>query len=233
MGRLAQTLGLMNTILPHPTLEDLRGAAAALQASLPDRLHAASLTPNSKLPFKVLSLREVVIHRMAALSTSTVHLLDANQPVAAAILTRAAIETTALLHSLRCAITTFIENKDTRTLDEFLMKGLVGSRWKDAKVQATSVLTLINRLDREMPGFREMYDDLCEYAHPNWSGLMGSFSARKDGDYEVSFGPSQSTDAQGSAIALLFIALHTFRHLYNDMISDLRVLNAHFDAPKR
>jgi len=221
----------MSAILPEPTLEDLRSAASALQSSLPASVHAGGLTVKSKLPFKVVALREVIIHRMAALATSAVLLLDANQPLSAAILARAALETTALLHGLSQALERFLVTKDAVVLDEFLMKGLVGTRWKDAPVQATNVLTLVDRLEKEMPGFREVYDELCEYAHPNWSGLAGAFSKTKPEDkFEVLFGPSMRSDARATSIGLLFISLHTFRHYYNGMIPDLKALNTHFEA---
>jgi hypothetical protein len=221
----------MSTDLPEPTLEDLRSAASALQSSLPASVHAGGLTLKSKLPFKVVVLREVIVHRMAALATSAVLLLDAKQPLSAAIIVRAALETTALLHGLSQALERFLATKDAAVLDGFLMKGLVGTRWKDAPVQATNVLTLVDRLEKEMPGFREVYDELCEYAHPNWSGLTGAFSNNKPEDnYEVLFGPSMRSDARATSISLLFISLHTFLHYYNGMIPDLKALNAHFEA---
>ena len=72
--------------------ETARAVTDAIANSLPDQVNPATLTLKSKLPFKVLSLRELLIHRVSALAVATVDLQDRSNHLAAAILTRSSRE---------------------------------------------------------------------------------------------------------------------------------------------
>ncbi|MBT6227820.1 MAG: hypothetical protein HOI47_14335 [Candidatus Scalindua sp.] len=36
-------------------------------------------------------------------------------------------------------------------------------------------MTFIDKVDKENPGFRKMFDELSEMAHPNWAGTLASY----------------------------------------------------------
>ena len=33
----------------------------------------------------------------------------------------------------------------------------------------------MDRISKDVPKYRAFYEYLCEYAHPNWDGLMGLY----------------------------------------------------------
>ena len=160
-------------------LTEAKQALADLTKRLPTRVEAKALTKRSKLPFKALIIRELLLHRTVAVATATVDLFEQRRPIPAAILTRSIVETAAALFSLHERLETFMKDdkKDLHDLNQFLDGRLMGSRNNpDPEMpKAVNVLSLIDRLERAAPGCRFVYDALCEVAHPNWGGTFGAF----------------------------------------------------------
>jgi hypothetical protein len=90
------------------------------------------------------------------------------------------VETTAVLFWLHKKSCEFLEKPDEDSYDEFLMKGMLGSKDSTGKLQAYNVLTAVEHLDKEFTGVKQLYERLCEFTHPNWSGVMGSYSKHND-----------------------------------------------------
>ena len=156
-------------------LAEARQLAESIASSLPKSVDAASLTLKSKVPFKVLSLRELLIHRVSALASPAVTLFEQGKHVPAVVLTRAVLETVTIVFALHRQLQAFLKTKDVLALDDFLMNCLMASRWENATHQARSILTFVDHVDKKIPGFRQTYDSLSEYAHPNWCGVSGAF----------------------------------------------------------
>ena len=219
----------MDTPLVDEAFAKAKAIAAALEASLPVKVEANSLTLNSKIPFKALSLREALIHRTSALASPAVALFENRNPVAGIILTRAIIETVAVTFALRREIARFLNDKNVVAFNEFLNAGLVGSRWPNAETPARSVLTLIDHVAKEFVGYRETYDSLCEFAHPNWSGVLGAFGTIDHENHTLHLGPRDEPRILIIGVTSLAMALGLFQYVYNDMIDSLHALDFHFE----
>ena len=124
-----------------------------LSASLPDRIQAAALTLKSKLPFKALSIRELLLHRMAALSSAAVDLFKQKRAIPAVILTRAIVETVAVMFTFHERLDRFLKGKtkDIGAFDDFLMRCLLGGRDMPEMPTPTNILTLVDRVARTLP----------------------------------------------------------------------------------
>src|SRR5437763_472139 len=62
-------------------------------------------------------------------------------------------------------------------IDDFLMKLSLGSRADNGIMpQAISVLTFVDRVEKDCEGFRQQYDRLSEFAHPNRAGTALLYS---------------------------------------------------------
>lgn len=109
-------------------LAEAKEFAQRLAASLPDVIPAAGLTHKSKLPFKALSIRELLIHRGSELASAAVENFERRRIVAGVSLTRALIETVAVLFALHKSVARFLDDHDSEVFDSFLMKTLMGSR---------------------------------------------------------------------------------------------------------
>ena len=210
-------------------LMEAKARAALLAQSLPLKIAAASLTLESKIPFKVLSLREILIHRTSALATAAVEMFEQRRLVPAVVLARAIVETVAVTFNLHKQLVEFCDSKDVEKIDDFVSRGLVGERRSDASVKATNVLTLIDHVEKALPGFRQSYDGLSEYAHPNWSGGLGAFGRIDRKALELHLGPSERTSGLMSGVISLLSSLMLFEHYYNAMIGPIKELNDHFE----
>jgi hypothetical protein len=143
---------------------------------LPTEVRATEFGVTSKLPFKLASLREVLIWRVLDLSESAITLRKAEQNVAAAILARSVMETTSVLFVLQVMAEDLIVTKEVGKFDQTVMAMLFGSKNKSTPAEAINVLKHIDRMDKKFPRVRSWYNDLSEIAHPNYQGLMGSYA---------------------------------------------------------
>ena len=59
--------------------------------------------------------------------------------------------------------------------------------------KATNVITMVGRMDQslfgdKMPQLRRAYDFLSEFAHPNYSGILGLYSKTVASENRIDFG---------------------------------------------
>jgi hypothetical protein len=214
----------------QPALETARAIATAIANSLPTNVSVASLTLKSKLPFKVLTLRELLIHRVSALASAAVSLYEDQAYLAGIVLTRSVLETVAIAFAIEKNLHKFLQVKDVKAFDTHLMKLLMASGAPDAKHPAMDITGLINSVNKKVPGFRESYNALSEYVHPNWSGMFGSFGTIDNANYAVALGMSEQCPAWGSGVNALAGALEEFLHIYAALPPLIAQLNNHFEV---
>ncbi|HEX9592287.1 MAG TPA: hypothetical protein VGB12_02890 [bacterium] len=203
-----------------------------LNASLPDRIQIAALTLKSKLPFKAVSIRELLIHRMAALASAAVDLFKQKRAIPAVILTRAIVETAAVMLIFHERLGRFLDDKskDISAFDDFLMRCLLGARNNPDMPTPTNILTLVDRVEQRLPGFRGVYDGLCECAHPNWAGTFGAYGQIDKENFELKLGPAERSTAYTVGLAALSGTLLLFEHYYNDSGDLVRKFNDYFES---
>lgn len=196
-----------------------------LASNLPKKIKAASLSLSSKLPFKAVSLREVLIHRIAELSEVAVELFELKKIVPAIIMTRAVFETTAVLYWLYKSIKQVCATKELGNIDEFFMKSLFGSKDEERLPESYNILTAINHTDKDSQGYRNAYNSLSEFAHPNWSGLSGAYSKLNREKIILELGKELGNIPLSVALPLLLGALTLFIDYYNEMETYLLQFN--------
>jgi hypothetical protein len=208
-----------------------KGLTENLTNNLPHCVEIAVLTLNSKLPFKALTIRETLIHRMAELSTATIQLFESRQLLPAFILTRSTIETAALLYCLYRSLEQFNADHDLQNLDKsFLMRALMGSKHEDATHTAYSVLTAVDKLDKVVEGIRHDYDELSEFLHPNWAGVMGAFGKIDKDNFRLELGKENRTLKPIIGLSPFVAALQAFEIFYNEVGKSILVMNDFFES---
>jgi hypothetical protein len=210
-------------------MKEARRLADALAASLPDRIQIAALTLDSKIPFKALSFRELLIHRVSSLASSAIDLFERDQIIPAIILTRSIMETVALIYALHERLTNFLNDNEKLELDSFLMRCLFGFHDDPQFPKSIDVLTFVNAVEKTIPRFRKMYDIISEYAYPNYSGLLGSFGKIDKKKFELQLGPQNMKRALIVGVSALSIALRIFTHYYDDSSELVRRVNDFFE----
>ncbi len=118
-----------------------------INQNLPQKIEATCYTLNSKLPFKVFSLRELLIHRIGELSFVAINSFKNENIVPSIILIRSVFETTAVLVRLSNKIENVLKNNnEIDAFDDFLMKSLFGCRDGSNDIQAYNILTLVDHV---------------------------------------------------------------------------------------
>lgn len=135
----------------------------------------------SKLAWKLATLRQPLLYRVVALSESFAVNWNSHNLVGSYLPARALIETTALLLELQHELEQHLLARDLAAIDALLMNRLFATRDADwigehPEAKATNILTLIDRLDkRELEGIRYHYDLMSEVCHPNSLGHRLAF----------------------------------------------------------
>ena len=209
--------------------------ADAIASCLPDTIPIAALPMSSKLPFKIISLREMLFHRASALASPAVSLLEDRNVVSGVLLTRALIETVALLADLHRKLEAFVREPDVEVLENFLMKSLFANKYEDGGVKdeyfTSSIMSSVDRLDKQSKGLRALYDQLSEYAHPNYSGVFGTFGKVDRKNFVLNLGLNIRDSGSNEVIGAnaLAVALTLLVHFYDAMPELMTAVNQHFE----
>lgn len=193
-----------------------------IRSSLPSELEGASPDSPSWLLHKVLASRSTLLARVVDLSEAA-HLLLAEHPVGAAILARSILETTSVLVTLREVVGRFVSQGKEVELEEAVEKLLLGSRRTGAQVEATSILTHIDRMARLFADtrLRGMYDELSELSHPNAAGVIVSYGRLDKRTSSLKVGTDASNSPTDIAILAIGAALTISRLAASDIESSI------------
>lgn len=104
-------------------------------------------------------------------------LLENRYDYPAIMLIRSLIENTAIIFKLLSEINKTLDLNESKKIQQILY----GTR-QDNGIQSINILTLIENLDKNysiLRGFAEFYSHFSEYVHPNFNGVLLSYSDNK------------------------------------------------------
>ena len=183
-----------------------------LAKNLPSRVSRESVSNTSKTALKAYVIRASLFHRMTELAEVAIDLYRQDRLIAAFVITRSAFETAALAYHTYKRIEKVVETGEIGDIDEDLMKVLFGERLPETEWKAVNILTAIDKLEREATGVRDMYEGLCEFAHPNWAGAMGAFATADQDLFTLDFHQKHENIPPEAGLEALIAALITFKH---------------------
>ena len=202
------------------SIEDLMaevcGRLELIESNLPRRVDAM-ISPESKLPFKALLFREALIWRMAELSRGAFENFERTHLVVAILLTRAAFETSAALWYLSAKLDAALQAGTVGDIDDYLTLLMMGSRTNSELPPAISVLTFVDRVEKDVDGFRHQYEMLSEFSHPNWAGTALLYSRPDPPNLRTDFGANirGGDRTKHAGVLNLSVALMFFERSYN------------------
>lgn len=173
-------------------IEVAKKLSVDLKKRLPSGFNIASISLEAKTPVKVMSWKGAILHRSSELANSTCNLYDAERYVSASLIARALMETSAMLFWLLHRIEKVFGKNNIVDIDDFVMRGLMGMREKNRVTadlpNALSALSAVDCVAKEDENFREMYNCLSEFAHPNWPGTFGAYGRNNKKKMYVEYG---------------------------------------------
>lgn len=203
---------------------------AVMGKDLPRRVDRAPF--HSLIPFKALQLRELLRYRIAVLAVSAIESFEQRRVLPAVILARAAVETVVPLFFVHKEVTGFLagprDEPSAMALDAFLLHGLMLSRREGTDYKAMNITTLVEKVEKSIPGFAPTYFALCEYAHPNWAGVLGTFGKGDNEADALILGERSDDPAYKLGTNALAGCLGSFHQLYNELGDLIPPLNDHF-----
>ena len=198
-----------------------------LRESLPSGFDISDVSPTAKIPFKASSWEGALLHRASVLADNACEAYESDEFVPSCILARSLMETAGMIFWLDHRVAAVIESGELKDINTFLMRGSVGQRegldGEGDKFEALSALTGIDHTVEEYDGFREMYDGLSEFAHPNWSGTMGAYGYNDKENMSVKFGRDIRDTPWHfipAPIAVSLLVVREKRRAFNDNFRD-------------
>jgi len=201
---------------------------ARLRTGQPHTVEGQMLTLKSKLPFKLLSVRELFIVRVFDLAESAWCLYKEGKRLSAIVLMRACLETCCLTYYTNKKSKHFLTNSDDREFDDVLNRILFGSKDIEKNPDPINILTVIDHVNKEYDGIRKMYDLLCEYAHPNYRGLLEAYGSTED-KFKLKVGSNLRDIPPAFGLAPFFMGLSIFVNEYNELESAVAKINSYFE----
>ncbi|MEZ0265644.1 MAG: hypothetical protein ACAI43_13015, partial [Phycisphaerae bacterium] len=113
---------------PSARLTDAKTMIGNLAAELPAEVRLDGLFEISLLPPRLVSVREVLRHRMLELGRNALNCFGQGDGVAGTVLTRSAFETSALMFYVEKKVKRSVEEDNLGDLGDFLLKSLLGSK---------------------------------------------------------------------------------------------------------
>ena len=116
----------------------------------------------------------MLIWRVEELARCACDSLEREDLAAAALLTRAVMETVALCWKML----DLLQQRDKKSageLSDLFMRAVSGARNWDQMPKAFHVMDLVRDVEQRVPGFLASYESLSEFAHPNGQGVFGLF----------------------------------------------------------
>ena len=187
---------------------------------LPSNVDSRLKNMPSLILYQVVYLRDTLAHRIRDLSEKAVPLFESSQLMPAFLVTRALLETVSLLYELHRKVASAIDRKEVKQLDEWLERASLGRRNVDTEITAPNILSALDSMNAEYAGVREMYDQLSEFCHPNFAGVLASYSRLNDTGNMLLLGPHDEPPMPLGSTPYL-IALKLAVHYYDKIDRNL------------
>jgi hypothetical protein len=201
-------------------LAEITQCLASFQSRLPREFNFKALAlARSMSPYRAVVYRDTLMWRITELGQSALENFNQTRLSAAILLSRAAIETASALWYLQSKIAATVEADRLGDVDDDLVRLQLGTRVFEGPHLAINVLNFLDDVDKRFPGFRKCYEALSEYAHPNFPGTTGLYSASDFSESTVSFGAHASASRQAEVVGVgsLRVAMFMFDYCYAEL----------------
>lgn len=142
-------------------------------------------TVKPKIVWKYDGYIQSVLYRITELAKEALYDWENGKTIPAILQSRAAMETVSVAFHLVKTLNINLDNNNINKIDNCIMNHSFGTRNIEDLPRAINVLTCIDDVDKSIPGFRKIYDDLCESSHPNHMGTLWPYSKINKEFYEI------------------------------------------------
>ena len=176
------------TTVPESERQDLANVNAELESVAAGRLQQIDPREepysSSKIAWKIALFSNSMAHRFITLAEGAAASWNASNPLSAILNARASMETFASYYEFSKQLSNLVPVDDFEAIDNLTTKYLFGTRDEELlkelpDLRARQILNSIDMVDKHViSGFRDHYNTLSEFCHPNSFGHRGLFSSR-------------------------------------------------------
>jgi hypothetical protein len=177
-----------NKLTDEQSRTQIKVLIQSLQQRLIDKFDGIEQTTLQRLLRIYDVWRQVNLRRITDLADGAICFFEQGRLVPACTLTRSVFETVGVQYYIYKKMLAHTENTDPESIHKLLLSAVFGRRDKEWPEIAIQALTALDHLNKQYPGFRDEYDRLCEYAHPNLAGGYGLYVRTEGARLESSFG---------------------------------------------
>ena len=168
--------------------------------------------------------RQVSLRRIVDLAEGAEAFFREGRLVPGCTLTRSVVETVGLHYTVWKKLTAHTETADFRGAHTLLRSVVFGRRdkgdnWPNKSV---NVLTAIDHLEKQFPGFRSEYDRLSEYLHPGLAGGYGIYVRTEGAGLRSYFGQNPSGLEMGPWGRTELERALQVAAMFNDLLKEMR-----------
>lgn len=184
----------IHVTLNTPTLVDIENILTSWISSLCKKIDLAGLLSRNpvahkwKTTYRCIVLRELTAWRFSDLLLQAVVLGRNSHVLGARILLRSALETLGTLVYLNQKMEAVLQLEESfDSFNEITSRLMLGSKNQSTQKESVNVVTVLKHCDKRYTGIFEVYENLCESAHPNYDGICYGYSYVNEKEYETIF----------------------------------------------
>jgi hypothetical protein len=183
-----------------------------------------------KMCWKIECYLQGIVYRTIALCEAGKCCWNASNLLGATIMGRAVIETAAISFRFCREVERGVHSKDVAVIDGAVMKLTFAARHRslnDIMPEAPNILSSIDQLDRflcddkQTQNVRNVYEFLCEFAHPNWVGTVGLFGQIDKEECTQYFSDEQVIVDRVAAYVVMGLGAVSVVHLCHKQVTEL------------
>ena len=179
-----------------------------ISQALVDKITRSDFKTNSKIPYKVVSVKEIYKQKLFDCMEALRILIDNEKYLPALMIIRSIMEITSVINSLENRLQNALADREIKSLDEELMILLAGIKSPhamgeddtemessdDVKYQSKNILGYIDKMAKTYKSYRIVYEELSEFVHPNFCGCANTYSEIDEPSYTTYFGFNPDKD---------------------------------------
>lgn len=191
-------------------VEECKDYIKELKTHCVDCMFGREYSWRAKYPFKVMWFVNAMTWRIYDMANAALTLMKQDSTIPSLCLVRACWENMVITYELKNLVQDCCEKRTIAdNVDVTLMRLLFSNRFdKDDRYvsaehyeiskpyKAKNILTLVQKLEKDFPPVKDFYSTICEFVHPNYDGVCGSYSHLDEGSQTVSFYPKFGRNSQ-------------------------------------
>lgn len=160
-------------------IDDFNSLLNQLISLKQDKISAKGNPPMPLVVWKLKSYAQTTLHRIIDLSIESCNAWDNNLPAVSFLLTRSVLESVSYIFDFTNQMIPSEKAYNLEEINSIVNKLKYGGKGLPKLPKIDNVLTIMDRISKIIPGYREDYEKLSSFCHPNYAAV-GMLYSKQD-----------------------------------------------------